>query len=474
MAKNKLATHKISTLLLSLAIPSIIAQLVNILYNMVDRIYIGQMANGTVAMAALSVALPILTFITAFTQLVGVGGAPLCAIKMGEQNKKGAEKIMTNSFVLLIITGILLTILVQIFKEPLLLLFGASSESLPQALNYITIYALGTIFVQITLGMNAYINTQGYAKMGMATVVIGAIINIILDPIFIFGLNMGVSGAALATIIAQGVSACWVLAFLFGKKSTIKIRKEYVVPDLKIALSIMALGVSPFVMSGTESLLQISFNNQLLQYGGNLSVATMAILLSMWQFVTLPLQGLCQGAQPILSYNYGARNYTRVRQTFKLVFKLCLAFSFIVGGTLMLFSGTFVRIFTSDPDTIKFGSWALRIYLMGSGLFGMQIACQQSFMALGQAKKSLCMAITRKIILLIPLIYILPYLIGDTSFALSISSSIAPLVKQSGHVFATLLAEPISDGLAACITTCVFMHFYKKELCNEDDIIDEQ
>lgn len=472
MAKNKLATHKISTLLLSLAIPSIIAQLVNILYNMVDRIYIGQMNNGTVAMAALSVALPILTFITAFTQLVGVGGAPLCAIKMGEQNTKAAEKIMTNSFVLLIATGLLLTVLVQVFKEPLLILFGASAQSLPQALNYITIYALGTVFVQITLGMNAYINTQGYAKMGMATVVIGAIINIILDPIFIFGLNMGVSGAALATIIAQGVSACWVLFFLFGKKSTIKIRKEYVVPDLKITLSIMALGISPFVMSSTESLLQISFNNQLLLYGGNLSVATMAILLSMWQFVTLPLQGLCQGAQPILSYNYGARNYTRVRQTFKLVFKLCLAFSFIAGGTLMLFSGTFVRIFTNDPNTIKFGSWALRIYLMGSCLFGMQIACQQSFMALGQAKKSLSMAITRKIILLIPLIYILPYLIGDTSFALNMSSSIAPLVKQGGHVFATLLAEPISDGLAACITTCVFMHFYKKELCKEDDIIE--
>jgi len=467
---HKLSYEKLSKLLLSLAIPSIIAQLVNILYNMVDRIYIGQMNNGTVAMASLSVALPILTLITAFTQLVGIGGAPLCAIKLGEQRKDKAEQIMTNSFVLLIILGLTLTVIILIFKEPLLLLFGANEETLPEAISYISIYALGTIFVQITLGMNAYINTQGFAKTGMCTVVIGAVFNILLDPIFIFVFEMGVSGAALATIIAQGISALWVLIFLFGKRSTIRVRKEYLVPDLHISLSIMALGISPFVMSSTESLLQISFNNQLLSYGGTMAVATMAILMSLWQFITLPLQGLCQGAQPILSFNYGARNLTRVRETFHLVFKLCLLYAFIVSGSLMIFSNFFVSIFASDGQTIQFASWALRIYLLGAGLFGAQIACQQSFMALGQAKTSLLMAVTRKIILLIPLIYIFPYILGETSFAHYFSQSIASMVYDGSRVFAVLFAEPVSDMLAACMTTFMFMRFYKKEL-NQPDCI---
>ncbi|MCI9049507.1 MAG: MATE family efflux transporter [Coprobacillus sp.] len=472
LEKNKLGYEKISKLLLSLAIPSIIAQLVNVLYNMVDRIYIGQMSDGTLAMASLSVALPILTFVTAFTNLVGVGGAPLCAIRMGEKRQDKAEEIMTNSFVMLIGLGFILTIIILIFKEPLLLLFGANEETLPQAISYISIYALGTVFVQITLGMNAYINTQGFAKMGMCTVMIGAILNIILDPIFIFGLNMGVSGAALATILAQGVSALWVLVFLFGKKSIIKIRKQYVKLNLRICFSIISLGISPFVMGSTESLLQISFNNQLSLYGGTMAVATMAILLSLWQFITLPLQGLCQGAQPILSYNYGAKNYTRVRETFKLVFKLCLGFAIIAGGSVMIFSKFFVSIFASDPQTIEFASWALRIYLLGSGIFGAQIACQQSFMALGQAKISLCMAITRKIILLIPLIYIFPYLIGGTSLASMMSSGIAPMVKDGASVFAVLFAEPVSDILAACITTYMFIRFYKKELKQPDQVIE--
>ena len=470
---NRLGHEKISKLLFALAIPSIIAQLVNILYNIVDRIYIGQMTDGTSAMAALSVALPILTFITAFTQLVGIGGAPLCAIKLGEQRKDKAEEIMTNSFVLLIVVGILLTIVVLIWQEPLLLLFGANEETLSQAISYISIYALGTIFVQITLGMNAYINTQGFAKTGMCTVVIGAIFNIVLDPIFIFWLDMGVAGAALATIISQGVSAVWVLIFLFGKKSTIKIRKQYLKPNWHICLSIMALGISPFVQTATESLLQISFNNQLLIYGGTMAVATMAILMSLWQFITLPLQGLCQGAQPIMSYNYGAKNYTRVRNTFKLVMKVCLGFAFIASGTVMLFSEFFVSIFSSDAQTIVFSSWALRVFLIGSGMFGAQIACQQSFMALGQAKVSVWMAITRKIILLIPLIYIFPYLLGGSSLATSIAGPIASMVHDGSRVFAVLFAEPVSDILDAIITTFMFIRFYKKELKQPDQIIED-
>ena len=472
MEKNKLSSEKISKLLLSLAIPSIIAQLVNVLYNMVDRIYIGQMPDGTTAMASLSVALPILTLVTAFTRLVGEGGAPLCAIRMGEQKQDKAEEIMTASFVSLIGMGFLLTVIILIFKESLLILFGANEETLPQAISYISIYALGTIFVQLTLGMNPYINTQGFAKIGMCTVVIGAVLNIILDPIFIFGLHMGVSGAALATIIAQGVSAFWVLSFLFGKKSTIKIRKKYLIPQPRIVFSIMALGISPFVMSSTESLLQISFNNQVSLYGGTMAVATMAILMSLWQFITLPLQGLCQGAQPILSYNYGAKNYTRVRQTFQLVFKLCIGFACLIGALIMVFSQFFVSIFASDPQTIAFASWAVKIYLFGSGIFGAQICCQQSFMALGQAKISLTMAILRKIVLLIPLIYIFPYLLGRTSFALMMSSSIVNMVKSSGCVFAVLFAEPVSDILAAFITTTMFIRFYRKELKKPDSYVE--
>lgn len=474
MATNQnLAHEKIGKLLFSLAIPSIIAQLVNILYNIVDRIYIGQMQDGTIAMAALSVALPIVTFVSAFTQLVGVGGAPLCAIRMGEQRKDKAEEIMTNSFVLLIIVGVILTLIILLFHEPLLYIFGANEETIIPAVSYTSIYALGTIFVQITLGMNAYINTQGFAKIGMYTVVIGAIINIVLDPLFIFVFDMGVAGAALATIIAQGASAVWVLIFLFGTKSIIKIKKEYLIPKVHIILSIVALGVSPFVQTATESLLQISFNNQLLIYGGTMAVATMAILMSIWQFITLPLQGLCQGAQPILSYNYGAKNYTRVRQTFHLMFKLCLGFAFIASFVAMFFSTFFVSIFASDGQTIEFSSWALRIFLIGAGMFGAQIACQQAFMAFGQAKVSVWMAITRKIILLIPLIYIFPNILGGTSIAVMMSHSIASMVHDGTRVFAVLFAEPVSDILAACITTFMFIRFYRRELKKPDEIIGE-
>lgn len=466
--ENKLGYEKIPKLLLSLAIPSIIAQLVNILYNMVDRIYIGQMSDGTTAMAALSVCLPIITFISAFTMLVGTGGAPLCAIRLGEDNKDKAEEIMTNSFSMLLITGILLTMIILVFQKPLLYLFGATDETIKQAMSYISIYALGTIFVQMTLGMNAYINTQGYAKIGMFTVLIGAILNIILDPLFIFAFDMGVSGAALATIISQGVSALWVLRFLFSNKSIIKIRKEYFIPKLSIVFSIMALGISPFVMNATESFLQISFNNQLSLYGGTMAVASMAILNSLWQFITLPLQGLCQGAQPIMSYNYGAKNYARVRNTFKLLFGLCVGLSMAVGFSVIIFSKFFVSIFTVDPSTIRFASWALRVYLAGAVLFGAQIACQQSFMALGQAKISLSMAIFRKIILLIPLIYILPIVLGDTFIAQYMSSSIADMVHNGSKVFAVLFAEPVSDVLAALTTSTMFYRFYKKNLSLED------
>lgn len=465
--ENQLGTKNIPQLLLSLAIPSIIAQLVNVAYNMVDRIYIGQMNNSTTAMAALSVALPVITFINAFTQLFGIGGAPIAAIRLGEGKDDEAEKTMTNSFVMLVLSAIVITLVILIFRKPLLLAFGADSQTIQPALSYMSIYALGTLFVMLTLGLNAYINTQGYALMGMVTVLIGAVLNIILDPIFIFTFNMGVSGAALATIISQGVSCIWVIQFIQSKKSALHLKKAYFKLDQRIALSIMALGISPFVMNATESLLQIAFNNSLKLYGGTIGVAAMSILTSLWQFIMLPLQGLCQGAQPILSYNYGAHKYERVRTTYKLCLGLCVGFGLLMEALLIFQAPLFVGFFSKDPHTIQFTVWALRIYIFSAGIFGAQIACQQSFMALNQPKISLLMALTRKIFLLIPLIFILPAAIGHSSLALSAAKSIAPLVKDSGKVFSVLFAEPISDCIAAIITTTMFMRFYHQELSSK-------
>lgn len=459
-----LGTEKLGKLLLSLAVPSIIAQVVNILYNMVDRIYIGRMEDGAVAMSALAVSMPVVTLILAFTQLVGVGGAPLAAIRLGEKDQDGAEKILTNSFVTLIATAVLLTLGILLFQKPLLYAFGADDQNIGLAMDYVGIYCLGTIFVQISFGLNAYINTQGQAKFGMATVVIGAALNIALDPLFIFVFGMGVKGAALATILSQAVSALWVLKFFFGGRSTIKIRKEYKKPELKILLTIMALGVSPFIMSATESLLQIAFNNQMSKFGGTMAVGTMAILLSLYQMINMPLQGLCQGAQPILSYNYGAKNMERVRKTFRLLLGGSLGVSLLGCGSIILFSTFFSSLFTKDPAAIRFSSWAIPVYLMGGMVFGMQIACQQSFLALGQAKRSLIMALFRKVILLIPLIYILPVLIGNTDFAAQMAAPVAEMAKMPGSAFAVLLAESVADIAATITTVTLFILFYRKHL----------
>ncbi|MBE6732162.1 MAG: MATE family efflux transporter [Ruminococcaceae bacterium] len=461
---EKLRNGSIPKLLFSLAIPSIIAQLVNILYNMVDRIFVGRTPDGNLAMSALSVALPIITFINAVTHLVGLGGAPLAAIKMGAGDKDSAEKIMTTSFVSLISTGIIMTVIIEIFAEPLLYTFGADSTNILLAVEYTRIYAIGTVFVQIAIGMNSYINTQGYAKFGMVTVLIGAVLNIFLDALFINILGMGVKGAALATVISQAVSALWALSFIFGRKSLLKIRKKYIIPEIRVLGSICALGVSPFIMSSTESLLQISFNNQLLAFGGTTAVGAMSILLSLYQMVNMPLQGLCQGAQPILSYNYGADNLERVRKTFKLLFLCCLSFSFVGCGTIVIFSRFFGSIFTSDSEMLQMVEWALRVYLLGGTVFGAQIACQQSFVSLGQAKRSLLMALYRKVFLLIPLIYIMPHLLGGTSLAMNLSLPVAGICIDSSRVFAVLISESVSDVLAALTTTLLFFNFYKNHL----------
>ncbi|MBD7915443.1 MATE family efflux transporter [Clostridium sp. Sa3CUN1] len=444
-AKNRLGEDSVGKLLLSLALPAIIAQLVNVLYNIVDRIFIGRMANGDIAMAGVGVAFPIIMIISAFSALIGMGGSPLAAIKMGKKDNDGAEKIISNSFSTLVIIGVVCTIVFLIFKENILWAFGASDATIGYASDYLTIYLFGTVFVQIALGMNSFINTQGFAKIGMFTVLIGAIINIVLDPIFIFTFNLGVKGAALATILSQFVSAIWVLAFLFGKKSILKIRKEYLSPKLNVLLPITALGVSPFIMQATESIVLISLNNKLSMYGGDLAVGAMTIMSSIMQIVTLPLLGLSQGAQPIISYNFGAKNIDRVKKTFKLLLISCLIYTVAMWGALMLFPEFFVGIFNNKPELVEITSWSMKIFFGGIIIFGAQIACQQTFLALGQAKISLFMALLRKIVLLVPLIFILPM-----------------LVASENKLAAVLAAEPISDITAALTTVIVFTIFYKR------------
>ena len=451
-AKTNLGEGSVGKLLLSLALPAIVAQLVNVLYNIVDRIFIGRMANGEIAMAGVGVAFPIIMIISAFSSLIGMGGAPLAAIKMGEKDNDGAEKIISNSFSTLIIIGILCTITFLIFKERILWAFGASEATIGYAIDYLTIYLFGTVFVQIALGMNSFINTQGFAKIGMITVVIGAIINIVLDPIFIFTFNLGVKGAALATILSQFVSAIWVLTFLFGKKSILKIRKKYLAPKLNVLLPITALGVSPFIMQATESAVLISLNNKLQMYGGDLAVGSMTIMSSIMQIVTLPMLGLSQGAQPIISYNFGAKNIDRVKKTFKLLLTSCLIYTFTMWGALMIFPEFFVGIFNNKPELVEITSWSMRIFFAGVIIFGAQIACQQTFLALGQAKISLFMALLRKVVLLVPLIFILP-----------------TLVNSENKLAAVLWAEPISDVIAALTTSIVFIIFYKRTFGNRDD-----
>lgn len=446
---NDLRNDKVGKLLLNLSTPAIIAQIVNVLYNIVDRIFIGRMDEGELAMAGIGVTFPIILLIMAFSAMFGMGGSPLCAIQMGAGNTRKAEEIMTGSFTLLVFTGALLTAVFLIFNKPLLWMFGASDATIGYALDYLNIYVIGTIFVQIAFGMNPFITTQGYAKTGMTTVVIGAIVNIILDPILIFGLDMGVKGAATATIIAQLVSAIWVIRFLTGKNSKLNLRKAFLLPTKEIAGKVTLLGISPFVMQSTESLVLISLNTQLARFGGDLAVGAMAIITSILQIINLPLRGLAQGAQPIVSFNYGAAQYNRVRSAINQSLRYGLIYNIAFVGLLMVFPALFVRIFSNHTELITITSRFIRIYFIGMSIFGAQIICQQMFVALGQAKVSIFIAILRKIILLVPLIYILPLFFED---------------KLTG----VLVAEPVSDLLSVAITLILFFRFYRLKLTRPD------
>ena len=409
-----LGKEPVGHLLFILAVPAITSQVVNALYNMVDRMYIGHIPEvGSAALTGVGVCFPIIMIISAFAYLFGMGGAPRASIFMGKKDNDTAEKILGNCTTSLMIIAVLLTVLVLIFQEPLLYLFGASENTIGYAMDYMTIYAIGTIFVQLTLGLNAFISAQGFSKISMLTVVIGAVTNIVLDPIFIFGLNMGVQGAAVATVMSQALSAIWAFWFLSGKNTILKLKRENLKINFHILLPCIALGVAPFAMQATESVLVLCFNSSLLKYGGDLAVGAMTILSSVMQFAMLPLQGLTQGGQPIISYNYGAKQGGRVQKAFKLQTISCFSYSSILWLLIMIFPSLFVAIFTSDPQLTEITIWALRIYMAGVLLMGIQISCQQTFIAFGNSKKSAFLAVFRKILVLIPLIYILPMFISD-------------------------------------------------------------
>lgn len=444
--KQDMGSGSIPKLLAQLAIPAVVAQIVNMLYNIVDRIYIGHIPEiGASALTGVGLFTPILMLINAFAMLAGAGGAPRAAIAMGEKKNEKAEKILGNCFSLLMVFAVILTVVFYAAAPTLLRLFGASDVTLPYAVEYSRIYILGSIFVLIVMGMNTFITTQGFAKISMMTTVIGAVINIILDPIFIFVFGMGVKGAALATVLSQAVGACWILRFLTGKKTILHLKKENFRLEKNIILPCLALGISTFVMLSTESLLSISFTSSLSRYGGDLAVGAMTILTSVSQLILMPLQGICQGGQPIISFNFGARKNDRVKEAFFTQFKVCILFAAVCWAAVMLIPQMFAGIFTSDTNLTEYTVWALRIYMAGIFSVGFQICCQQSFMALGQAKISLLMACLRKLILLIPLIFILPLFFEN-------------------KVFAVFLAEPVSDILAAAVTTTAFLTKFNKIL----------
>lgn len=448
MAKreNDLGKDPVGRLLFRLALPAITAQLVNALYNIVDRMYIGHIKpGGDLALTGLGICFPVLMFVSAIAALVCMGGGARAVIRIGEGRLDLANEIMGSCAALLVALSAAVTVGFQLIKEPMLLAFGATENTIGYAVDYLTIYLWGTLFVETALGLNAFITTQGFSTVSMLTVLIGAAVNIILDPIFIFGLNMGVRGAALATILAQGVSAAWVVAFLLGNKTRLRLQRRYFRINGRVLLPVLAIGVSPFIMQSTESLVNISFNTSLRAFGGDTAVGAMTIGSSVMQVFSMLFQGLAQGAQPIIGFNYGAGNFERVKKAFRLLFRAAIAASCLTWALVQLFPGFFVGLFNDEPALVDTAVWALRIYLGCLFMLGVQFACQQTFVALGQARVSLFLALLRKIILLIPLIFILPHFFDD-------------------KVFAVFLAEPAADFLAASATGLMFLNRFPKIL----------
>lgn len=444
--KTFLGTEPIGKLLRQLAVPTVIAQLVNMLYNIVDRIYIGHIpGNGDLALTGVGVCLPLILIVSAFAALVASGGAPRASIYMGKQDHATAEKILGGCFALQLIVSAVLTAVLLLWNRSLLLTFGASGNTIDYAAAYMSVYAIGTVFVQLTLGMNAFITAQGFAQIGMRTVLIGAVANIVLDPLFIFALNMGVRGAALATIISQCLSCVWVLRFLTGPKTMLRLKKENIRIAPALVLPCVALGSATFIMQASESVISMCFNSSLLKYGGDIAVGAMTILSSVMQFAMLPLQGIGQGAQPIISYNYGARNTERVRRTFWLLLRVSLCYSVLLWAIIQLFPGVFARMFTPKAELIDFTVTALRIYCGALFLCGIQIACQMAFVSIGAAGCSIIVAVLRKFVLLLPLIYLLPRLLANQTMAV-------------------YTAEPVADAIAVTCTAILFSVQFRKAL----------
>lgn len=444
--QNELGVLPVKKLLAKLAAPAIAAQIVNLMYNVVDRVYIGHIPEtGRLSLTGLGVCMPLIMLIAAFAALAGMGGAPRASIMLGRGDREEAERILGNCAALLLLLSLSLTVVFFFFAEPFLLTFGASENTIGYAMDYMRIYTFGTVFVQMTLGLNAFITAQGFAKISMKTILIGALSNIILDPVFIFLFGMGVKGAALATVISQALSAAWVLSFLLGPQTILRLRMENLRLRAKTILPCVLLGLSPFVMQSTESVLNVCFNASLLKYGGDTAVGAMTILGSMMQFSMLPLAGLSQGAQPITGYNYGAGNAERVRESFRFLLKCCFGYSSALWLALMLFPRQAAMLFAGDAAFLDYTAWALRIYMAAELLMGIQIACQQTFIAIGNAKTSLFLAVYRKIILLIPLIYILPRFIE----------------KKDMAVF---LAEPAADIIAVTTTAILFAWQFQKAM----------
>ena len=449
MEKNNqyLGTEPLGKLLFKLAVPSVVAQIINMLYNIVDRIYIGHMAEGgSLALTGLGVCMPIIMVVSAFAALVSMGGAPRASIAMGRGDNSAAEYILGNCFVLQIIISAILTSALLIWDRDLLLAFGASPDTIEFAVGYMDIYATGTIFVQLTLGMNAFITAQGFSKTSMYTVLIGAVSNIILDPVFIFGFDMGVQGAALATVISQCISCVWVLFFLRSEKTILKLKKENMHLKAKVILPCLALGLAAFIMQSSESVISVCFNTSLLKYGGDIAVGAMTILSSINMFAMLPLQGLGQGAQPIVSYNYGAKDAKRVRGAFRLLLKSSLIYATALWLIIMLLPQVFTSLFTTNAELAAFTQSAMRRYFAVMFMFGIQIACQMTFTAIGSAKSSIAVAVVRKFVLLLPLIYLMPALF------------------PADKAMAVYLAEPAADFIAVTFTAILFSIQFKRAM----------
>ena len=441
-----LGTEPVGRLLLRLAIPTVVAQLINMLYNIVDRIYIGHIpGEGNLALTGVGICMPIILIVSAFAALVGMGGGPRASIFMGKGDNDSAEQTLGGCLTLQTVIALIITAVLLAFNRPMLMAFGGSGNTIGYAVDYMNIYALGTLFVQLTLGMNTYITAQGFAKEGMLTVLIGAALNIVLDPVFIFVLGMGVRGAALATILSQGVSCVWVLRFLSGPHTLLRIRRENLRIRPKVVLPCVALGLSPFIMQASESVISVCFNSSLLRYGGDVAVGAMTILTSVMQFAMLPLQGLAQGAQPITSYNYGAHNAGRVRQTFRLLLTVSVIYSTALWALIQLFPRAFAGIFTPDPVLLDFTEHALRIYCAVLCLFGIQIACQMTFVAIGSAASSILVAVMRKFVLLLPLIFIMPHLVADPTTGV-------------------YMAEPVADTLAVAFSAALFAFRFSRAM----------